>query len=295
LWHNDVEAQQTLQEMFGLFFTDVTEFQKALMIKGPPRSGKGTIVRVLLGLLGPHNCVGSSMPVLADRFGLENWPDKKLAVFPDTNLDGVWRTHMAVIVERIKSITGEDPIQVDRKGIKLKGVTLRTRILISSNDIFKFDDVTGTIATRFIYLLLTRTFLGKEDRQLTAKLLTERAGILNWAFAGWDRLSRRGEFIQPKSGKELADAIADLSTDVHSFVEECCEQGVNHEATVQQLFSAWRVWCDLQGIRYGWTSSQFSGKLLSAFPLLKRSRAREKAGRTTKIYGIKVQPWKSAS
>src|SRR5262249_21684079 len=89
LWPSDVKAQQTLQEMIGLFFTDITEYQKALMVKGPPRSGKGTICRVCAGLLGPGNCVASTMSVLADRFGLENWLGKKLAVFPDTTLDSV--------------------------------------------------------------------------------------------------------------------------------------------------------------------------------------------------------------
>jgi putative DNA primase/helicase len=295
LWPGDVEAQHTLQEMIGLFYTDVTEYQKALMIKGPPRSGKGTIGRVCFGLLGSNNCIGSSMPVLADRFGLENWMDKKLAIFPDTTLDGLWRTQMAVVIERIKSVTGEDPLQVDRKNIKLKSVTLRTRIVILTNDVLKFYDVTGTLPTRFIYLELKHSFLGKEDPGLTGKLLAERAGILNWALDGWARLSRRGELIQPASGKGLANSVSDLGTDVHRFVEERCELGADYSVTVQRLFDEWQVWCLRKNIRYGWSEPQFSSKLYSAFPKLNHSRPRSEPGRATTVYGIRVRPWKAAS
>jgi len=207
----------------------------------------------------------------------------------------VWRTQMAIIVERIKSITGEDPLQVDRKNIKLKNITLRTRIAIFTNDVLKFDDATGTLPTRIIYLELHRSFLGEEDPQLTAKLLAERAGILNWALDGWDRLCRRGELIQPASGTELANAISDLGTDIHRFVEERCELGADCSATVQQLFDAWWIWCDRQNIRYGWSAPQFSAKLRSAFPKLNRGRHRAVEGRATTMHGIRVRPWKAAS
>jgi putative DNA primase/helicase len=234
------------------------------------------------------------MSILADRFGLENWLGKKLAVFPDTTLDSLYRTGMAVIVERLKSITGEDALQVDRKNLKLTGITLRTRVAIFSNDVLKFDDVTGTLPTRFIYLELQRSFLGKEDNQLTPKLLTERAGILNWALDGFDRLSERGEFIQPPSGTELAKAIADLGTDVHRFVDECCELGVALSAPAQRIFEEWQYWCKDQNIRYGWSAPQFSAKLRSAFPNLRSCRPRSNGpGRATTLHGIRIRPLKA--
>jgi putative DNA primase/helicase len=164
--------------------------------------------------------------------------------------------------------------------------------VIFTNDVLKFDDVTGTLPTRFIYLELQRSFLGEEDPQLTTKLLAERAGILNWALDGWDRLSERGEFIQPASGAELANAVSDLGTDVHRFVEDRCELGADCSATIQQLFDAWQIWCYRKNIRYGWSEPQFSGKLRSAFPKLNRSRHRSEPGRATKMHGIRLRPSK---
>jgi putative DNA primase/helicase len=290
LWGCDVGAKQTLQEMIGLFLTDLTEYQKGLMIKGPRRSGKGTIGRVIQGLVGPENYIASSMPVFADRFGLENWLDKKVAVFPEATLDSVYRAGMAVIVERLKSITGEDTVQVDRKNIKLTGVTLRARVAIFSNDILKFDDVTGTLPTRLICLELTRSFFGQEDIHLSDKLLAERVGILNWALDGFDRLRGRGQFAQPESGLELARTLSELGTDIQRFIEERCELGP-HEVRSMRLFDAWRAWCEGQQIRYGWSAPQFISKLRSVFPNLHTSRpSKDNPGRATVIHGIRIRP-----
>ena len=43
----DAEAIAALQEMFGLCLTAETKYQKAFLLVGPKRSGKGTIARVL--------------------------------------------------------------------------------------------------------------------------------------------------------------------------------------------------------------------------------------------------------
>ena len=55
---------------FGLLLTNDTTHQKAFLIVGPKRSGKGTIARVLTGLLGQENVAGPTLGGLAQNFGL---------------------------------------------------------------------------------------------------------------------------------------------------------------------------------------------------------------------------------
>jgi putative DNA primase/helicase len=52
LWPDDPGAIETVQEIFGLCLTSDTRYQKAFMLIGPRRSGKGTIARVLKELIG---------------------------------------------------------------------------------------------------------------------------------------------------------------------------------------------------------------------------------------------------
>jgi putative DNA primase/helicase len=52
VFNNDKEAINTLHEWMGLLLTADTSFQKILLMVGPPRSGKGTIARVITHLRG---------------------------------------------------------------------------------------------------------------------------------------------------------------------------------------------------------------------------------------------------
>src|SRR5262249_37802480 len=65
LWAGDQVTRDAMQEFFGLVLTDVTRFQKAFILVGPARSGKGTISRVLMHLLGPKNFCGPSLGQLS--------------------------------------------------------------------------------------------------------------------------------------------------------------------------------------------------------------------------------------
>jgi D5-like protein len=55
LWPNDQQSIATLQEIFGYCLTGDTRQQKAFLLIGPRRSGKGTIARILARLIGAGN------------------------------------------------------------------------------------------------------------------------------------------------------------------------------------------------------------------------------------------------
>ena len=54
VWPEDQESKDTLQEMFGYIISGDTRQQKFFNLIGPRRSGKGTINKVLVDLLGQH-------------------------------------------------------------------------------------------------------------------------------------------------------------------------------------------------------------------------------------------------
>ena len=115
VWPGDNEAQQSLKEMIGLCLTDETKYQKAFMFVGPKRGGRGTIGRLIQGLIGRENYIGSTMHSFSEGFGMQSFIGKKVAVFSDARLDGVRRQNLSVIAERMLSITGEDVLDINRK------------------------------------------------------------------------------------------------------------------------------------------------------------------------------------
>ena len=142
LWPDDPESITTLQEWFGYLLLPDTRQHKLLMLIGPPRSGKGTITRVLQLLLGEGNVASPTLSSLAGPFGL--WPllHKYVALIPDARLSG--RDDSIAVVERLLSLTGEDPQDIHRKNLPtLTGIRMPIRFVLMSNELPNLRDASG--------------------------------------------------------------------------------------------------------------------------------------------------------
>jgi P4 family phage/plasmid primase-like protien len=290
LWPGEAheETRQAVLEMIGVCLTDETKYQKMWMFVGQKRSGKGTLGRVIQGLIGKANYLGTTLQSFGEPFGMENWIGKKVVVFSDANVDGIDRKRMATITERLKNTSGEDPQNINRKNIKYWEGQLTARIIFFSNELLGFRDDSTALASRFITVQMTESFFGHEDKELTNKLLSERAGILNLALTALDRLRSRGAPLQPRSGEAMGEDLARLTSDIAAFIEDRCEIGAAYSDLSSKFFDAWRGWCEAREVRYGWGLSQFGAKLRAASPgLITESRPRSGGvGRPTMLHGI---------
>ena len=288
LWPHDPQSIAALQEFFGYVLTADTRQQKILMLIGPPRSGKGTIARVLTAMIGKHNVAGPTLASFGTNFGLSSLLGKSLAIVSDARLSG--RTDSAVVIERLLSISGEDSLTIDRKFLTPVTCKLPTRLMVLTNELPRLADASGALASRFVLLRLTASFLGRENRMLTEQLLRERAGILLWAIEGWRRLSERGYFVQPDGGEELLCELQDLNSPVGMFVRECCVIGPHYQVRVDAIFAEWRGWCVTVGRREPGTSQTFGRDLRAAVPGLTVCRLAENGVRTRTYDGIGLRP-----
>ena len=276
VWPGDEEMQQALLEMYGVWLTDVTKFQKWWMFVGPPRGGRGTIGRVLKGLIGDENFLGGSLKDLGERFGMEGYVGKKGVVYSDAKLDGISLGPLTKIAERIQNVTGEDPMRFDRKFKKYYEGTLTARIAVFTNEVLKFQDETGALASRLLIFRMREQFKdARQDPDLTPKLLAERPGIFNLALAALDGVRNRGALIQPASGADLHDRFTDQASHTKRFVTAKCVLGTDEWVPLQRLYVVWKSWCDNGGIKFTWPDNVFSEKLCAAFPSINRSRPRE--------------------
>jgi len=266
LWPNDKLARWTLQEIFGLMLTTDTSFQKIFLLVGPRRSGKGTIGRVLTALLGMDNVAGPTLASLNTNFGLSPLINKRLAIVSDARL-GV-NTDAQAIAERLLSISGEDTLTIDRKYQEPWTGRLSARFLLLTNELPRITDVSGALASRFILLKLTQSFLDNEDRRLTLKLLRELPGILNWALEGLEWLREYGYFEMPESSSAAIQQLEDLNSPIGAFLRDWCEQTPELTTPVRRLFAAWGLWCWENGYRSG-AAHVFGRNLHAAIPGLR--------------------------
>lgn len=284
LWPDDPQSINTLQEVFGYGLTGETSQQKMFLLVGPKRSGKGTIGRVLKELVGAANVAGPTTSSLATPFGLQPLIGKTLAIVSDARFSG--QPDSSVVLERLLCISGEDTLTIPRKYLGDVTMKLPTRFMFLTNELPRVTDASGAMAGRFIVLLLRRSFYGEEDTELTAKLLTELPGILNWALEGWERLRQRGRFVQPESSRDAIQELADLGSPVAAFIRDCCIIGAGFHADLKVLFEAWGVWCKEHGRDHHGTIQTFGRDLMAAVPGLRRSRPRDGDDRRRGYAGI---------
>jgi putative DNA primase/helicase len=112
---------------------------------------------------------------------------------------------------------------------------------------------------------MTVSFKGREDRELGDKLISELSGILNWSLDGLARLNERGHFVQPASGADYIQRMADLAAPVASFVREWCEVGPHKSIKVRDLFTAYEAWSKQNGQKTQ-PAHMFGKELLDALP-----------------------------
>jgi P4 family phage/plasmid primase-like protien len=284
LWPTDQSSIDAFQEWAGYLVMRRTELQKILMIVGPPRSGKGTIAKVLSELVGRASAVSPKLVDFSLNFGLAPLLDKALAIIPDARLGS--RHDEATLVERLLSISGEDTITIDRKHRDPLTVKLQARVTILTNELPSWADTAGALASRLIVLRLSRSFVspdgsvrdkgqndaaGLGDPQLWPKLQRELPGILRWALRGWKRLQERGYFLQPESGRPLLEQAADLASPIHAFVADECVTGAGKQVLAQELFDCWKRYCERTGEESG-SIQAFAKGLRAVVPDLETRR-----------------------
>lgn len=271
LFGEDVQSWDLLQEWFGYCLTGDTAQHKMLLIVGPRRSGKGTLARVLTQLVGAGNVCGPTTSSLAGPFGLQPLIGKSLAIVSDARFSG---DNVQTVVERLLCISGEDSLTIDRKHMTSVTMKLPTRFVFLTNELPRLNDASGALAGRFMMLRLTESFYGRENRALTQTLLGELQGILNWAIAGWRQLRERGTFIQPACVEDTLRDMEDLSSPVGAFVRECCSVGPGRRVWVDELYRAWKQWCEEEGRSSVTTRQTFGRDLMAAVPGISSRRNR---------------------
>lgn len=287
IWPDDRQSMDTLQEMFGYMLTPDTRQQKIFLMVGAPRSGKGTIGRVLMQLIGPQNVAGPSLGQLASNFGLQTLPDKSLAIISDARLSG--RSDGSRVSENLLKISGEDLVDVDRKYLPPVSCRLPTRLLILSNELPRLPDASATVAKRFILLRMPESFLGREDTKLTEKLIAELPGILLWAIEGWRRLHERGHFVQPQSGAEWMRSMESLASPVAEFVRELCKLSPDARVEKGVLYDAYERFRVEEGIEHKLPLATFVRNLLAACPEITKCRPRVNGRRKNILVGIELR------
>ena len=274
-----------LAMMFGYLLSSDTSQQKCFLLQGAPRSGKGTIARILREMLGKHNVAAPSLTSLAGEFGLAPMIGKTAAIIGDASSPK--GTEATRATEILKGVAGEDAFTVNIKHKDQQTLRLSVRFVILCNQLLDMPDASGALANRMILFPFRESFLGREDLTLERRLLNELPGILQWSLRRLRALRANGKLVQPDSGNQARADFARLSSPVRGFIDDrlVCEPGAR--VTTADAYNAWRGWCEAEGHQSG-SANVFGAKLVAAQPEVRRLRVGPKTCREWAYLNIRL-------
>ena len=244
-WPEGADCVDLLHEWLGYNLVTSYQFQKFLIMIGVGGTGKGTIGRVMRGLVGPLNYAGTSLHALSEDTTLHSLQDKPTIFIGDA--ESVETNSRSRCLVNLKSITGCDELTWNRKFMKAASGTLPGRITMACNGLPRFTDAGGALARRMMILPFNHS-VEKHDPKLTEKLMDELPGIALMAIEGLRRLLANKLFTIPEASAKEWEVARDFYTPLHSFVTQAIEVGGYDDAVSSaQIYQRFLMWSSQVG------------------------------------------------
>ena len=235
------DAAEFLQEFAGYALTPDIRHEIAVWMQGPPGSGKSTVLAGLQAMLGARAGLLGLADIERSRFALANLPGKTLVVSTEQPDNYIAASHT------LNAIISGEPITVEQKFKEAITITPRAKIIWAMNNLPRVNDANNGLMRRVKIIKFPALEESQRDTDLKEKIMSEGAGILNWALIGLDRLLLRGGFAIPKSiqdaTKEFQEKndipmmfLQDVNATMDPLDPNCREQS-------QTLYDRYNDWC----------------------------------------------------
>jgi putative DNA primase/helicase len=249
VFEGDAERVALLQEWLGYMLSGSYAYQKIMLMLGPKRSGKGTIGEVMEALVGAGNYTGASLASFARDDFLDSLRGKTCAFSGDTEKK-ISSMIVETVVERIKKISGYDPVDFGRKYKDRATCRLPTRITLAANHIPRLFDDSDALSSRLLLLTFDVSFYDREDPHLRGRLCAEVSGIASWALVGYARLCAAGRFTSPRAAEAEAGFIAESYSPIRAFIDARVVLGGDGVVSSVHMYQAYREWATLDAAEY---------------------------------------------
>ncbi len=248
----DPEWIELLQRWFGYCLLPHNDYARWFLMYGKVRSGKGTIAKILESLLGLDSYFGVSLYSLSNRFGLDGLQGARvMCVHEVSELDG---REGERCVQVLKSILGQDRIDIDRKGLPMiRNVTIPAKAMMQTNEVPKLPNKGQGLSSKMLVLPFDVSFHGKEDERLIHKLRQELPGIAAWAVKGAEKVENAGSskerFVVPSRSADAIRLYLQTNNPFDSFLQARFVQNDNGFVATEVVWNQWLDWVEKNKVR----------------------------------------------
>jgi P4 family phage/plasmid primase-like protien len=270
----EVEDIELLQRWCGLALIGVNLAQRFVILSGTAGGGKGTLIRVINGIVGPTN-VGTLRPdLLGERFELGRLLGKSLLYGADVP-DNFLNCKGASV---LKALTGGDPVTLEFKGSnECPEIICRFNAIVTCNSrlTVHLEGDAEAWRRRLVIIEYRRTKPETVIADLSERILAnEGPGVLNWMLEGLDKV-RADEWqlrLSAAQQKVVDDLLLESEADV-VFAKECLEKDGTESLTVADCYDRYVAFCNERG----WAA------------MAKRKFTNSIGDTVTRLYGLTVR------
>jgi putative DNA primase/helicase len=247
IFANDCDKKQKIeciQQFAGLCMTTEMKYQKAMFLSGSGANGKGVFLETIRSILAPSS-VNISLQDLKDPTITINMIGKTFAFDGDMTKnggidDGIFKKTVAGEEIRMKTLY-KNPISSKPQ----------CKIMVAGNSLPRVQDTSKGYFRRWIIIKFGECFIGREDRNITKKLLNERDGIFNWMVEGLKSLDKQGYITEPISSDAEISEYNNMASSIHSFFSENVDITGDPSTSVggKELYKAYLSHCIESNLR----------------------------------------------
>jgi len=266
----DGDAQMAVEEWLGYCMTWDNRFEKIALWVGEPRSGRGTIARVLEELVGNNHHV---------PLNIHNWNrgenskegmiGKKVGIFHDVRLKEPKQFGAAGLdpggltensVQDLLEFSSGDATSMKRMYEAAQNERPEIKLTVITNKILNVRD--PVLLTRFYLQWFGQSRLDREDKLLKkVKLPAEKAGIGWRSQVAYRRLLARDRMLEPASGLVLVSQLREAQLPQLKFMNRYWQLDPERKADwvrVSVFNAVFKYWARAEGLLH-WTTTNENG------------------------------------
>ena len=125
----DVSIKHLIWEMMAYILMPTNDGKCFFVMGTDPNSGKSLLAKVIEAMFPDSAVNRSPISAISGRFGLASMADKRINIAPECVEERI----SAEVVNNIKLLTGEESVNVERKGIDASREYISCKLLIATN------------------------------------------------------------------------------------------------------------------------------------------------------------------
>ncbi len=239
VFEDDAELIEYVQRAAGYAATGETREQCFFVLHGEGANGKSTLLNALRGVLGPYAKHTPTETLVAKQGSASNdlarLAGARLVTASEANAD------QRLADALLKQITGDEPIVCRFLFKEFISFYPTFKLFLATNQLPQVNGSDPAMWRRIRTVPFNRVFTAEQqDRELSAKLMSEQEGILAWIVRGAVKWYEDGLITPAAVQAANAEYRAEMDG-VGQFVEEKCTIAAGCAVSASALYNGYRV------------------------------------------------------